>query len=138
MVFCVPSFCSRRRCAIQNEDQSFRVVGKNILLVAFSVSPPGAPFSKLPALLAEPSEEQAQSASAGASAKRKRRAKSQGQQAARPQGLKDSRSPRDVRSALVSYHFITIYVLRKHKALFWDGSGEGGGPPGGRGPQIIQ
>ena len=24
------SLCSRRRCAIQNEDQPFRVVGKNI------------------------------------------------------------------------------------------------------------
>ena len=41
------------------------------------------------------------SAGAGASAKRKRRAKSQGQQAARPQGLKDSKARRDVRSTLI-------------------------------------
>ena len=54
----------------------------------------GALFSRLPALLAEPSGEQAQaqSASAGTSAKRKRRAKSQGQQVARPQGLKGGES----------------------------------------------
>ena len=60
----------------------------------------GASFSKLPALLAELSGEQAQAQT------RKRKAqaqvvKSQGQQAARTQGLKDSRARRDVRSTLM-------------------------------------
>ena len=69
--------------------------------------PSGAPFSRLPALVAEPSGAQAQTqsastgAGAGASASASTGRKSQGHQAAKPQGLKDSKARRDVRSTLI-------------------------------------
>ena len=66
----------------------------------------GASCSKLPALLAEPSGEQAQTqaqAQARAQAQAQAQAQAHGPKAKdrRPQGLKDSKSRRDVRSTLI-------------------------------------
>ena len=76
--------------------------------------PSGAPFSKLPALLAEPCGEQAQAQKRKRRRKRKAQAQgaqSQGQQAARPTSLKDSGARRDVRSTLIISYWPTLFLM---------------------------
>ena len=88
----------------QDDPKSPGVRGGLLAPSGVDFGPSGAPFSKLPALLAEPCGEQAQAQKRKRRRKRKAQAQgaqSQGQQAARPPSFKDSGARRDVRSTLI-------------------------------------